>query len=260
MIDGTTTFQTKKKSLTIADFDFSDEVDDLNNLNFRPINKGLGFHKDEPKVQKKLSNPSHLAPLSAKNQSRPDLERKLESKTIQKEYIFEKPQELTAFYSNKLVGPSVKKVNKKMVSKPDLNPITKSKKKEKIAPLFLQITAWCIDTLFVVMMLGVTLSILSFVSGIEISYFREMIVNPEVSIYMAGLFFIYYLLYFSVLDLAGTFGKSLMGIKLITTNNKPLRVKHTFVRAFISLTSFLAIGLPLIMDFQGRLSETKVVK
>jgi hypothetical protein len=260
MIEGTHTPQTKKKSLTIADFDFSDEVDDLNNLNFKPINKGLGFHKDEPKVQKKLATPSKLAPISARNQPRPEITENLKSATLEKEYISERPQELSAFYAKKIEEPAVKKLEKKLTPKPITKKVLKNIKKEKPAPVFLQVTAWCIDTVFVLMILGVTLSILSLVSGIEISYFREMVLNPEVSIYMAGLFFIYYLLYFSVLDLAGTFGKSLMGIKLSTVNNKPLRVKHTFVRAFISLTSFLAVGLPLVMDFQGRLSETKVVR
>jgi hypothetical protein len=260
MIDGTQVTPTKKKSLTIADFDFSDEIDDLNNLNFKPINKGLGFHKEEKKSVKKIVKSSSLSPLSARNQPRPDVLSEVKTDFISKDYIAERPQELSAFYSSKIEEPAVKKVEKKELNKTSTKKIISAVRKEKDAAVFLQVAAWCIDLIFIVMILGATLSVLSLFSGIEISYFREMLLRPEISIYIAGLFFIYYLLYFSVLDLAGTFGKSLMGIKLQTVNNKPLRVKHTFVRAFISLTSFLAVGLPLVMDFQGRLSETKVVR
>ncbi len=244
MIDGAKTAQTKKKSLTIANFDFSDEIDDLNNLDFKPINKGLGFHREEKSIPKKMA--STLTPISARNQPRPELN------TLEKEYIAERPVELAAFYNSKLEEPSVNRINETVIQKNIIE--------EQPAPVLLQMTAWLIDTVFVFIVLVLTLSVLSFVSGIELSYFGEMVSRPEISIYMAGLFCIYYLLYFTILDLAGTIGKSMMGIKLTTVNNKPLRVRHTFVRAFISLTSFLAVGLPLVMDFQGRLSETKVVR
>ena len=51
-----------------------------------------------------------------------------------------------------------------------------------------------------------------------------------------------------------------MGIRLLRTNDKNVEVKHTFTRALISLLSFVALFLPMVIDFQGRLSDTKVVK
>jgi hypothetical protein len=251
MTYGTERSKNKKESLTIANFDFSDEIEDLDDLNFKIINEGLGFHQAEKKTSKRKAPQPTLKPLSARNHLRPDLN------TIDKNYISDRPQELAAFYTPKKDKLIEKEKIEKMLPTQNKKII---RKKQVKAPMFLQMTAWLIDVLFVLMVLGLTLSVLSLVSGIEISYFREMLVEPEISIYMAGLFFIYYLLYFSILDLAGTFGKTLMGLSLRTVNNKPLRVRHTFVRAFITLTSFLAIGLPLVIDFQGRLSETKVIR
>jgi len=51
-----------------------------------------------------------------------------------------------------------------------------------------------------------------------------------------------------------------MGIRLLKTDNTNVSVKNTFTRALVSLLSVVALFLPMLLDFQGRLSDTKVVK
>jgi uncharacterized RDD family membrane protein YckC len=62
-----------------------------------------------------------------------------------------------------------------------------------------------------------------------------------------------------VLDLTGSPGKTIMGIRLLKLDNKEVTVKNTFTRSAVSLLSFIALFLPMVIDFQGRLSDTKTV-
>lgn len=242
-----------KGGITIDDFDFDNEIDDLNNLSFKPINEGLGFHHEKKEAPKKKAPRNQLQPLAARNQPKPGEETGLGRQA-----------DLKAFYEDPRHKEEI------LPTKPIQTPLAlreeapkKEIEKEVVwekAPAFLTITAWIIDMLMVVMSLGLTLSLLTLASGLELKELASMFADLELFIYVATLFFIYYMIYFSILDMSATFGKSLMGIKLITTNNKPVRVKHTFIRAFVTLTSFIAIGLPLLMNFQGKLSDTLVVK
>ena len=74
------------------------------------------------------------------------------------------------------------------------------------------------------------------------------------------LFSVYFLTYFSFLDLNATPGKLLFGLKLVGVNGGLLSFKQTFLRSIITLSSFLVAFLPLIVDFHGKLSDSKLVK
>ena len=88
----------------------------------------------------------------------------------------------------------------------------------------------------------------------------RIISNQDLIAFTASIFSIYYLLYFTILDLSASPGKTILGLRLIKTDNTSVSVKHTFTRALISLFSSIALFLPMLLDFQGRLSDTKVVK
>ena len=150
MMNGTETPNKKKESLTIANFDFSDEIEDLNDLNFKIINEGLGFHHEDKTISKRSMPQTTLKPLSARNQTKPNLN------TIEKNYISERPQELAAFYTpsastNTAVSDSAVerqsfKTKESVVPSQKMNqPRTKQIQKKKLiakkqvkAPLFLQ--------------------------------------------------------------------------------------------------------------------------
>ena len=67
-------------------------------------------------------------------------------------------------------------------------------------------------------------------------------------------------MYFSILDLSNSPGKTILGIRLVKSDDTQVSAKQTFTRALITLLSGVALFLPTLLDFQGRLSETKVVK
>jgi hypothetical protein len=76
----------------------------------------------------------------------------------------------------------------------------------------------------------------------------------------ASSFSIFYLSYFSILDLQSTPGKSLLNLHLLRENNKEVSLRDSFFRSVITLLSFVTLGLPCLIDFQGKLTDTKVVE
>ncbi len=129
-------------------------------------------------------------------------------------------------------------------------------KKIVLASNFSQFFAWVIDLVLVASFSLVTTILLILVSGMSFQSFLKIIPILDLTIFSSVLFSIYYLLYFTVLDLSATPGKIIMGIRLLRTNDKNVEVKHTFTRALVSLLSFVALFLPMVIDFQGRLSDT----
>ena len=95
---------------------------------------------------------------------------------------------------------------------------------------------------------------------IQFQILSRLISTQDLIVFTSSIFSIYYLLYFTILDLSTSPGKTIMGIRLLRTDNKNVAVKNTFIRALISLVSSVALFLPMLLDFQGRLSDTKVVK
>ncbi len=249
MIDEIEKRPSKTESLKIPNFDFSDEIDDLDNFNFKPINEGLGFHREKKEIKRKPIVRRGLGPVAARNQPLPD------HNSLRQGPAQGHAGELTAFYNS-----SVKQDNSFTLKKENKIEVSQLQRKEVLASLPLQIAAWLVDIILISLAMALTLWTLALASGLETSLLTKMMIEREVLFYVISLFIIYFLLYFSVLDLVGTFGKTLVGIRLYTTGGQPLRIKHTFIRSLVTLTSFIAIGLPLLMNFQGRLSETKVLR
>lgn len=227
---------------------------------FKPVTKGLGFHNDQKRqnsfkqAPKEVTNFSPTTQASFKNNTTSllnDLSKNnkdVTSKTV--------PSGLEAFYGAP-IKPSLSEseVNKVIDSK-----IFEEDKKVQLASGLSQFLAWIIDLSLVISFAVITTTLLILVSGMSFSAFLRVIPMQDLATFGAVLFSIYYMLYFTVLDLSATPGKTIMGIRVVCTNNKNASVKHTFVRALVSLLSFIALFLPMVIDFQGRLSETKVIK
>ena len=112
----------------------------------------------------------------------------------------------------------------------------------------------------IVSFVALTGFLLVLASGIELKMYSRLINNQELLIFGSSIFSIYYIMYFTILDLSASPGKTIMGLRLIRTDKAELSVKYTFTRALVSLLSGVALFLPMLLDFQGRLSETRVVK
>ena len=229
---------------------------------FKPMTKGLGFHQDQKRVTFKPA-PKEVKAFGT-TRTQPKASAVLSSMSggqaalISAQHI---PTGLEAFYGAK--GNPGNLVNEQNVLEKKLDiKETKSETKLvlKIAPTGAQFIAWLIDLLVVASFVAVTGALLVLASGIQFHVFIRLISERDLLIFSAAIFSIYYLLYFTILDLSSSPGKTIMGIRLLRADNKNVTVKNTFTRALVSLLSSVALFLPMLLDFQGRLSDSKVVK
>lgn len=221
----------------------------LDNLSFKAVNKGLGFHHKEAlknsapllKRQKtSIKEASHTAAVTIGQSS------------AQKKSF----APVTLSQAELAILNGVKKETKKIST--EAAPL-KFEKKLNNASIMNQASAWFIDLFCITFCLAATLASFTLLSGIQLNVLISLLTPLEIGIFFGSLFIIYYLLYFTVLDLQQTPGKSLLGVRLERLDGRRIKVKQTFTRALISLISLVLMGLPLTMDFQGKLSDTKVV-
>lgn len=220
---------------------------------FKPMTKGLGFHHDQKrpafkatpkettKVFGQVTAKQIAAPLSA---------------TTTKTATAHVPSGLEAFYG---ATPTPVKTEIEIPGETQRE-IKAVKSNYSAASMITQFFAWIIDVLVIASFVAITGVLLVLASGIELQMYSKLISMQDLAAFTAAIFSIYYLLYFTILDLSGTPGKTIFGLKMIKADNQNLSVKNTFTRALVSLLSGIALFLPMLLDFQGRLSDTKVVK
>ena len=230
---------------------------------FKPMTKGLGFHQDTKRPSFKPAPKEVRAFGSTKstvNQTLNSIPNSIGAPKSPRA-ADQIPSGLEAFYGTK---PTSITDSQNLFEKP-IHSNTEIKQEKilsvkKAAPQTLQLLAWIIDILVIASFVALTGALLVFASGIEFTMYSRLISPKDLGIFTATIFSIYYLLYFTILELSATPGKTIFGIRLVTTSGREVSVKHTFTRALISLFSGVALFLPMLLDFQGRLSDTKVVK
>lgn len=235
--------------INLDEFMISDE-------SFKPMTKGLGFHHDTkrpsfkpaPKEIKAFGAPK--VSMAASLNTLPSASVKNPVGSTSSGHI---PSGLEAFYGTK-------QVEAKPIFDERVEVKTEKVVSYKSAPQLSQFFAWVIDVLVIASFVALTEALLVLASGIELRMYSRLISTNDLAIFSAAIFSIYYLLYFTILDLGASPGKTVFGIRLAKTNGKEVSVKHTFLRALISLVSGVALFLPMLLDFQGRLSDTKLVK
>lgn len=226
---------------------------------FKPMTKGLGFHHEQKRSSFKPA-PKEVKPFGVAR-TQPKAATILNSLSTKNTATVSQhmPTGLEAFYGAK--GNPGNQVQQNTEKKIELfEEVKESKITFKAASTTTQFFAWAIDLLVIASFVAVTGALLVLASGIQFQMFARLISNQDLAIFTASIFSIYYLLYFTILDLSASPGKTIMGIRLLKTDNSNVGVKDTFTRALVSLLSSIALFLPTLLDFQGRLSDTKVVK
>lgn len=230
---------------------------------FKPMTKGLGFHHDtkrpsfKPSPKEVKSFGTSKSPLGTSLNSMPSST--IHASVAKPVMGNQLPSGLEAFYGKAQAPEQTETIlfdqktlanEKKSVSTSQV----------KSASQLSQFLAWTIDIAVVASFVILTGVLLIFASGIDYKMYSRLISTEDLAAFTAAMFSIYYLLYFTILDLSATPGKTIFAIRLVKTDGGDVSVKHTFTRAMISLFSGIALFLPMLLDFQGRLSDTKVVK
>lgn len=200
---------------------------DIDSFDFKPVTKGLGFHQDKIKENstRKFKRTQTIA---------------------QKERVKYEERSVT-------INQPVK-TQKTFTPKEESAPI--KKEKIKTARMGLQFTSFVFDFFLICsIQLGLNFAFLKLVQLESLSKFLEF-TWKEQSLFFSFLF----LFYFTVLELVSTPGKKMFELKLQPTVGKKLSIDQTLIRSVVTLLSFLTMGMPLLFDFQGKLSDTKVIE
>ena len=80
------------------------------------------------------------------------------------------------------------------------------------------------------------------------------------TLYGGILFGAIYVLYFTYADLNISLGKKMFKIRVVSKRRGVLNSRKTFSRALITLLSLPFLGIPSLCDFQGKLTDTKLIK
>ncbi len=244
----------KPIQVDLDEFQISEET-------FKPMTKGLGFHQDTkrpsfkpaPKEVKSFGSPK--TPMKSALNTLPASSAPMKTSAQPANHL---PSGLEAFYG---ATPAPKNEAANLFDQPKKEEVkTEKVTSKKTAAQSAQFLAWTIDILVISSFVVLTGVLLVWASGIEFNMYSRLISTQDLAAFAAAIFSIYYLLYFTILDLSATPGKTIFGIRLVKANGGEVSVKHTFTRALISLFSGIALFLPMLLDFQGRLSDTKVVK
>jgi uncharacterized RDD family membrane protein YckC len=237
------TFSKTPISLSFDDFDFNVE-------SFKPVTKGLGFHHEQKKSNYKpvthpkietLRSSGPLINISSVTETR-----------IRKQA----PTGLEAFY-----GTSAASEASILEISPEIKNVTNfNQENTKSASSILQFSAWLIDMLVIFALIAITGVCLVLASGMDYQIILKLISKLDLMIFSVSIFAIYYVLYFTILDLSTSPGKLILGLRLVGTDGGNINAKNTFTRSIVSLLSLLVFCLPMFLDFQGRLSDTKIIK
>ncbi len=271
------------KNVTMSMIDLVDEIN-IEENSFKPITKGLGFH-NEPKAKhfqkslKKVVERSSMPPLpnvrggvnhSARNSILNHQENSVDAPVSPMSPV----SPLSQFYQqashqspNGLSVPShnISSLSSGNAVSENIFPRNSEEKiyvqaDYKVASLSKQFLAFIIDLGMVLSFVLATVALLVFVSRIELNILNQLISHQDKMIFGSAIFTIYFMLYFTILELNTTPGKALLGLRLVHGKNQNVRVSHTFFRSLFTLLSVPALMLPTVLDFQGKLSGTLVVQ
>lgn len=243
---------------------------DLDSYDFKPVTKGLGFH--DP-LEKGLQNKS-----TGLKKSMQDPIKKISSFPIkQMDGSLAQPKQhtlsnqsltkhlqntpTTATASNQLLSGIDAFYSQTSEVKKEVKPKAKKKKQYMEATFTEMFFAYVLDCI-IILSLSLILFACFFGMAFEVLDLELLKLFLTEQIAYFGVFLgLLYLSYFTMLEPVGTFGKK--AFRLITLRsgkNERIRIKASFIRAVSSALSLPLLGLPSLFDFQGKLSDSVVMK
>ena len=208
---------------------------EIEKINFRPVAKGLGFHKSE----KKLS-PLKRQKTRSSNPIRHNLTPPLSS------------MDLESFYN-----PTSQNIQKEQTqtARPSKSVVLKFKE----AGFIYRFCAWIIDFLFIVTAFASFMFLSMQMAQLDMNFVITSLRAGKFWEFYVLFFIVFYISYFTFFDLLSTPGKVLFKMKLVKLDHSPVSITESFVRSSITLFSSAILFLPLLMDVQGKLSETRLI-
>jgi len=226
-----------------TDFDIDSLFEDESA--FKPITEGLGFHQEKKEFKQDISVKERSRSLKIAL----DQKKSLKTKTFAHENNKQFMGELSAFYNS-----DESKLKESPVEK--LKPVVKF---QQHSSYLKRSFAFCIDFLIVNLLFLVFFAFIYKTSGLRIESVKSMS-----SLFLTSTFLpvwlCFYLFYFSLLEKSklSTIGKYLCKMKVLGSNRKEPSLLQTMFRSIVTLISLFLLTLPLLFDFQSKLSDTVV--
>jgi hypothetical protein len=215
-------------------------VDDMD-FDFKPITSGLGFHNN---ITTEVKPTFEAAPLlNTPSISMPNITHARKETQAQ---IYQ--NELSLFYGKEL----------------NINLPAEQVKEEKIIRIATKpqrVIAYMIDVTTILSFLGIMLTVMARL--IEMDLVEVWKAYPgEMTPLVLTLFVGFYLIYFSVFEKTkqSTLGKSMVGITLVSNQNKNLSLIILILRSSITLLNVVSLGLFSYFDLQNKVCDSKVIK
>ena len=235
---------------------FETDEFDVDSFNVKPLSKGLGFHQERERVRpnRALKQPLNgHKPLATRSEQRISQQEATTTPKVSNtsELFWDQTvsqTELSQFYTQSASD------NQQELSSNEQNDVPLK------ATLSSRLMAWVVDMLA----LGVICAALLFsfvaLAGMNMgTLIKGLYLGPlELAVFGLGLFSLLYIFYFTILDMAASPGKSLLGLRVCAANGERPKATQTLVRSVVSLLSLFLLGLPMILDFQSHLSESFV--
>ncbi len=238
----------KKITLNLDEFD-------IDSYDFKPVTKGLGFH--EPKKKNEKFPKQNIQKTTAQSRV---MSAGVSHQMPKKDYLQNTP--LSVSDPSLMSGIEALYAKEKVVHEEKSKEKIKTKKNKAIlAKKDTQFTAFLVDLINVsIVTTGLIYSFFLIAGG---GFHLDMALRFVTSSvpYIATLFALIFITYFSLTEPVGTFGKRLLGISTSQASSlKPATIRQSFIRSTITLFSLFLMGLPTLLDFQGKLSDTRVIK
>lgn len=216
-------------------------VDDMD-FDFKPITSGLGFHSQKtteikPAFNETPTYSSHSIPVSMPAPA---------ARPMNQNQIYQ--NELSVFYNRET--PAQAPVE-----------MPKTEKIIRLATKPQRVVAYFLDMGLILSFLGIVLTVMARMVEMDLMEVWSAYPN-EITPLVLTLFVGFYLMYFSIFEKTSqsTLGKNLMGVKVLSTDNKAQSFSMLLVRSFVSLMNFVSLGLFSYFDLQSKISNTKVVR
>ncbi|EQC43490.1 RDD family protein [Bacteriovorax sp. Seq25_V] len=218
------------KKIEVVDFDL--DAFDIEDIPFKPINEGLGFHHNGQAQKNELH-----------------IHKKVYDQVIQKPAVEERaiPSELKAFYSQTTTASP--KVNKE---------IKIFEKVEKDATKVSRLMAFITDVIIVLMLVSVIFSLMFISTTMTISDFVSQLMLTSNIVFPIVLFVLIYNIYSLAMGFSQTVGQKIFKTK--TKYNREMNIGFIVKRSMLELVSIPMIGIPYLMQMDAELLKNKVIR
>lgn len=219
----------------------------MDDIDFKPITSGLGFHHQKPQdvkpvfLDKTVPTPVSTPMNSPMNAPSPRQEMSVYQ------------NDLSLFYGANQAAPVAS------VAQPV--PAEKVEKIYLLATRTQRILAFIFDLFAIGGVLGIVLTIMARTISMDLldvwtSFPHE--ITPLVLVLFCG----FYLIYFSIFEKApcSTIGKTMLGLRVVTSENEPQSFGTLLLRSTVTLANFLSLGLFAWFDLQNKMTNSKVIR